>query len=81
VCFVFHRTQTVKFEYSIDCAFDNELDPLALNSQEFEYFLRTDKVSHTHNTQHTTHNTQHTTHNTQHTTHNTQHTTHNTQVS
>lgn len=45
VCFVFHRTQTVKFEYSIDCAFDNELDPLALNSQEFEYFLRTDKFA------------------------------------
>ncbi len=53
MCFVFHRTQTVKFEYSIDCAFDNELDPLALKSQEFEYFLRTDKVSHAHDTRHT----------------------------
>jgi hypothetical protein len=45
VCFEYSRPQTVKFEYAINCTFDDHLDPLAVKSQEFDYFLRTNKVT------------------------------------
>jgi hypothetical protein len=45
VCFEYSRPQTVKFEYAINCTFDDHLDPLAVKSQEFDYFLRTNKFA------------------------------------